>query len=112
MIFAQKELFVSMAQAFDILIVEASSLQANEIQAADSTGIAIDNHVWRNVLDDLRTAANHRVDSNAAKLMNCCKTRDDGIICDFDMPAEGAVVGKNNMIADLTVVGDVRVAEQ
>jgi hypothetical protein len=50
--------------------------------------------------------------AQAAKLMDAGEAANDDMILDSDMTCDGAVVGKNNMVADGAVVRYVRVGEK
>lgn len=63
-------------------------------------------------MDNFGEASGDGMRTNAAKLMNPSKAGNDGMVCHFHMSGEGAVVGENHVIANLAVVGNVRVSEK
>ena len=79
------------------------------VDRADCCRSAIDDGEWWDVLDDLGATADERVCSEAAELVDAGESGNDDVVFDFDMAADGGVVGKDAMVADNAVVGDVRV---
>ena len=84
-------------------------MEADLVDAPDAGRVAIDDGERRDVLHDLRDASGDAVGADAAKLVNRGEARNDGVVIDHDMAGEGSVVGEDDVVADLAVVGDVRV---
>src|SRR6478736_5369881 len=49
--------------------------------------------------------------SNFAKLVNSGKTAHDDPVTDMDMATQRGVIGKNGVIADLAIVGQVTISQ-
>jgi hypothetical protein len=60
---------VSFAQGANFVSAESAALQAHLVDAADFRRIAVGDHKWRNVLNDLGAASEDGMPSDAAKLM-------------------------------------------
>ena len=50
--------------------------------------------------------------AETAELVDSGEATDDDMILDRDMPGDGAVIRKNDVIADRAIVSDVRVGEE
>ncbi len=111
-VFFEEEFFVSCLDGADVIFGEAATLQAHEVDATGSGGIAIHDHEGRDVLDDFGTASNDRVGSDAAELVHGGQTGDDDVVLDDDVAGEADGIGEDDVIAELAIVGDVRIAEQ
>lgn len=112
LVFFQEQALVGGFQITDIAIRKAPALEAYEVHAPRGGRVAIDDHERRDVLDDLCAAADDRVFSDTAKLVNGGDTGDDGMILDDDVTRDAGGVRENDTIADLAVVGDVRVTQE
>lgn len=111
-ILPEEELLVGRFEGLDVVLGKAPALQADEVEPAGRGGVAVDDHERWNVLNHLGTAADDRVAADSAELVNGGEAGNDGMIFDFDVAAESAVVGENDVIAHLAVVRDVRVAQE
>ena len=111
-VFFEEEFFVSCLDGEDVIFGKAAALQAHEVDAAGGGGIAIDNHEGRDVLDDLGATPNDGVRAEAAELVCCSQAGDDDVVLDDDVAGEADGVGKDDVIAELAIVGDVRITEQ
>jgi len=108
----QEELLVGGLEFADGGFGKSPTLEADEVQPAGGGGVAIDDHIGRDVLDDFRAAAGDGVAADVAELVHRGEAGDDGVVLDDDMAAESAVVGEDDVVPDLAVVGDMRVAEE
>lgn len=63
-------------------------------------------------MDNFRKAADDRVFPDAAELVRGGEAGHDGMIANGAVPGETAVVGKDDVIAELAIVGHVGVAEE
>ena len=84
-------------------------MEANLIDAPDGGGIAIDDSVRRDVLDNLGEASDDGVGADTAELVDGGESRDDGVVIDMNVTGEGSVVREDDVVADLTIVRDVGV---
>jgi len=50
---------------------EAGAFHADAIETNDAGGVAISSREWRDVLDDLGAAGQHRILTNVDKLVDC-----------------------------------------
>jgi hypothetical protein len=108
----EEESLVSGAEGAEVFVREATSLQSDLVDPPDRGGVPIDNGERRDVLDDLGDSSGDGVSPDPAELVDSGEARDDGVVVDPDMSGEGAIVGKNDMVSHLTVVGDVGVGEK
>ena len=99
-------------RAADIVLRKASSLKTDAVEAARCGGVAVDDHEGRHVLRDACQARDHRMLSNTAELMHRAETGDNSVVPHRDVPRNGSVVGKDGVIAYLTLVGNVGVAKE
>ncbi len=103
---------VGFAECAGVLGDKSTALEADLIDATDLGGVAISNHVGRDVLNDFCAASDDRMLSQAAELMNSGEPTDDDMVLYCDMPGDSAVIRKNDMVADGTIVRDVGVGEK
>lgn len=108
----QEQALVCGFQIADVIFGKPPALQADQVQAAGAGGIAVDDHEWWHVLHDFRESADDRMFPDPAELMGRGESRDNRVIPDHAVPCQAAVVGKNDVIAKLAVVGDMGVAEK
>lgn len=108
----EKQAFVSGFEIADVIFGKSAALQADQIQAAGAGGVAIDDHEWRYVLNDFGKSADDRMFPDPAELMDRSKAGNDRVILNRHVPREAAVVGKNDVIAELAVMRDVGVTEK
>lgn len=108
----EEQFFVSTLECTNVLFGKSPALKAHQVQAAGGGGVAIHNHERRHVLHDLRQAADDRVFADPAELVDCGKTGDDRVVLDGDVAGQAHGIRKDDVIAKLAVMGDVRVAEQ
>lgn len=109
MVFFQEQALVSRFKVADIALRKATALEPYEVHTPRGGGMAIDDHEGRDVLNHFCAAADDRVLPNAAKLVHGGHTGDDGVILNGDMARYSRRVREDDTIADLAVVGDVRV---
>lgn len=86
--------------------------QAFFIQGTGDGGIAVGQHIRRDVLDDFAAAADDGHGADAAKLMHGGNASDDGAVFHGDVASKGSDVGHHNVIAELAIVRDVGVGEE
>ena len=98
---------VGLTECASVLGYEATALESDLIDSTDFGGVAIRNHVGRDILNNFRAASDDRVLSETAELMHSGEPADDDMILDYDMPGYGAVIRKNDMVSDCAVVCDV-----
>ena len=98
---------VGLTELASVLGYEATALESDLIDSTDFGGVAIRNHVGRDVLNDFRAASDDRVLSQAAELMHSGEPTDDDMILDCDMTSDGSVIGKNDVVADCAIVCDM-----
>lgn len=109
---ASTEEAVGFAEGADFFGGEAAAFQPDLINSADLGRVAVGNHEGRHVLNDFRASAEDGVLADAAKLVDPAQATDDRIVLDDDMSGQGAIVGKNDMIPDRAIVGDMGVGEE
>ena len=98
---------VGLTECASVLSYEATALESDLIDSTDFGGVAIRNHVGRDVLNNFRAASDDRVLSQAAELMHSGEPADDDMVFDYDMPGDGSVIRKNDMVANCAIVRDV-----
>ncbi len=108
----QEQLFISGFQVLDVFIGESAALQAHQVQPADVRRISIHDHERRHVLHHLRATADDRVFPDPAELMRRGEAGNDGVVLDDDVAGEAHGIGQNDVVAELAIVRDVRVAEK
>ena len=91
----------------DLLLAISVAAQADQVQPDDQPARAVDHHIRRHVLHDAGMTADHRQPSDAAELVNADRAGDERPIADGHETAQQHVVGKNGVVADLAIVGDV-----
>jgi len=91
---------VGLTKCASVLGYETTALESDLIDSTDLGGVTIRNHVGRNVLNNFRAASDDRMLSQAAELMHSGESADDDMILDCDMPGDGSVIRKNDMVAD------------
>ena len=83
---------VGLTECASVLSYEATALESDLIDSTDFGGVAIRNHVGRDILNNFRAASDDRVLSETAELMHSRKPADDDMILDCDMPGDGSVI--------------------
>ena len=83
---------VGLAERASVLGYEATALESDLIDSTDLGGVAIRNHVGRDILNNFRAASDDRVLSETAELMHSGEPADDDMILDYDMPGDGSVI--------------------
>jgi len=111
-VFFEEELFISGLQRADVFFGEKTALEADEIDPASRSRISIDDHERRHILDDFRATADDRVFPDPAKLVHGADSGNDRVVIDRDVAGDPDAVGKDDVIPELAIVGDVRVAEE
>ena len=94
------------------LLGKAAAAETDGVDRADFGGIAVGDHVGRDVLNDLRTSAGHGMRPDAAELVCGGEAGNNGVVPDGAMAGEAAIVGKDDVVAELAIVRDVGVAEE
>lgn len=69
-------------------------------------------NVWRHVLSNARTAANHHMRADDAELMHRSHAADDNKIIQRYMPGKRGVIRQNTAVAYRTIMRDVRINHQ
>jgi hypothetical protein len=98
---------VGLTECASVLSYEATALESDLIDSTDLGGVAIRNHVGRDVLNDFCAASDDRMLSQAAELMHSREPTDDDMVLYYDMTGDSAVIRKNDMVSDCAVVCDV-----
>lgn len=112
LVFFEEELFVGRFEVANIGFREAAALEADEVEPPSCSRMSVNDHERRDVLNDFGTTTDDGVFANATKLMNRREAGDNRVIFHRDVPCEAAVIGKDDMATQLTVVRDVRVTEK
>jgi len=104
--------FIGLQKRPDGLRRRTMTLQTDLVHAAGLAGMAVHDHERRHILHDLRTTTDDRHLPDPAKLMHRRQAADDGVILHNHVPSQSAVIAKDDMIADDTIVRNVRVCEK
>src|ERR1041385_1408619 len=83
------------------------SFQTNQIDPANLSGIAVGDHEWRNVLHNFRATAGNGEPTDPTKLMYRCEAAHYCVVSDLNMAGQGAVVRKNDVVANGAIVSDM-----
>lgn len=102
----------SRTQRPHLVTAEASTLQADDVQAASASRIAVGGAVWRDILGDFGTTADDATGANATELVDGAQPAEDDMIFHGDMSGKGPIVGEDHMISDDAIVGNVDVAQE
>jgi hypothetical protein len=86
---------------------QAVATQPHDVDAANPRGIAINQHVGRNVVNDAGMTTNERQSANGDVVMNRHSTRKSHLILNVDVAAQQGAVGQDDVIAQLAVVRNV-----
>lgn len=111
-VFFEEEFFVSRLDGADVFFGKAAALQAHEVDAAGGGRVAIHDHEGGHILHYFGTSANDRVGTKAAELVCGGEAGNDDVVLDDDMSGEADGIGKDDVIAELAIVGHVRITEQ
>ena len=87
------------------------SIETDLVDRARHGGIAVGEHVRRNVLHDFGAAADDRVSADAAELVDGGEAADDGVVFDYDMAREGRDVRHDHVVAEDHIMREVAVSE-
>ena len=98
---------VGLTECASILGYEAAALESDLIDSTDLGGVAISNHVGRDVLNDFCAASDDRMLSQAAELMHSGEPADDDMVLDYDMTGDGSVIRKDDVVSNGAIVRDV-----
>ena len=98
---------VGLTECASVLGYEATALESDLIDSTDFGRVAISNHVWRDVLNDFCAASDYRMLSQAAELMHSGESTDDDMVFDCDMPGDGSVIRKDDVVSNGAIVRDV-----
>ena len=83
---------VGLTECASVLGYEATALESDLIDSTDLGGVAIRNHVGRDILNNFRAASDDRVLSETAELMHSGEPADDDMVLDYDMPGDSSVI--------------------
>ena len=108
----EEEFFVSGLDGADVFFWKTTALKTYQVHAAGAGWVSVHDHEGWHVLHHFRVAADDRVFSDAAELMHRRQAGNDGVIFDSDVPGEADGIGEDDVVAELAVMRDVRVAEQ
>src|SRR5207249_2800886 len=95
-------------QSRDVAGRETVAAQADQVQTHDAARGPVDHRVGGDILDDAGVAAHHRQSSDSAKLVDADGTGDKGAVVNAHVPGQERVVGNDDLISQVTVVGNVR----
>ena len=87
----------------------SGAAQPHEVGAMHERTAARRQHPRGEILRNPRHAADESVGADMPELVHCGKAADDRKIVHTHMPAEGGPVGHDDVVAELAVMGDVRV---
>ena len=93
----------------DRLAGSPGAAQSHKIGAMHKRTAARCQHPRGKILRNARHAAHESVGTDMAELVHCGKAADDRKVVHAYMPAESGSVGHDDVIAELAVMGDVRV---
>src|SRR5690606_37768208 len=96
----------------DRLLVEATSLQPDRVDAASFRRRAADNQVGGHIIADMGHAADHRVGPDLEELVDASVSAQQRPVTHFHVARDADVVGKYRMVADHAVVGNMDVRHQ
>lgn len=103
---------VGFAEFFDFFGRETAAFETSDIYGAQRRWVGIGNHIGGDILDNFAAPADHRVCAETAELMHCGETAEYDEVLDFDMTCDGSIIGKNHMVSDSAIVGDVSIGEE
>lgn len=83
---------IGLTECASVLGYEATALESDLIDSTDFGGVAIRNHVGRDILNNFRAASDDRVLSETAELMHSGEPANDDMVLDYDMPGDGSVI--------------------
>jgi hypothetical protein len=83
---------VGLTECASVLGYEATALESDLIDSTDFGGVAIRNHVGRDILNNFRATSDDRVLSETAELMHSGEPANDDMVLDCDMPSDGSVI--------------------
>ena len=101
-----------MLDGFAGFLGETAAFEADLVHRAGGAGVAVHDHVGRNVLHDLGATAHHGVHADAAELVHGHVAAQDGVIFHHDVPGEAGETGHDDVVAEKAVVRDVGVGEK
>jgi len=88
------------------------AFQSDQISPANFRGITIGDHKRRNILHNFGTAAGDRESADPTELMYGSEPAHHGMISDLNVPAQRAVIRKNDAVADGAIMTDMTVSEE
>lgn len=98
---------ICLTQGTNFVRAEPAAFEADLVDSADFSRIAVRNHEWGNVLHDFGATAEYRVPADAAELMHSAEAADDSIVFDDDVAGESAVVGKDDVVPNSAIMSNV-----
>ena len=105
---APEQVAEGVVQQLDLRLVEASTLQADDVQSRQPRTVA-DHAAERNhVCLDAGHAADHRRAADAHELVDRCRAADHRMVRDRYMSAHDHVVGDDHVVAQRAVMRDMR----
>lgn len=106
-----EENFVGLLQGALGFFGNVVSFQTHFINRARRRGIAICEHVGRDVLNDFGAAADNRVSPDSAELVDRREAANDGVVFDHHMTGERRDVRHDHVISERDIMRDVAVGE-
>ena len=91
---------------------QTTALQANPVQAAQTTGVPLDDRVRRHITVDAAHATHHRHGADVDELVDAQDAADHRAITDHDMAGHGHTVSNHDPVAQVAVVAEVAVGHQ
>lgn len=90
--FGVVENFPSLFEDFNGFVGKVFTLQADEIDTANFGGITVGNEIRWDVLDDFGASADHRMLTDAAKLMHRRQATDHSMVFDRHMSSQRPII--------------------
>src|SRR5271163_4413671 len=98
---------VRVAQRLDILATDAAALHPDDIEPAQTSPVSHYLAVGDDIALDAGHPADHRVHTDPSVLVYRAESPKNGVILDNDVAPKRRVVGHDDMVADLAIVGDM-----
>ncbi len=99
-------------ESSNLVLAEAVSFECHDVDTASSRGGTIRQHEGRNIVQHAAHPTDECEGSHGGEVVNRCGPRECDMVVDVDMAAHQHGVGRDDVIADSAIVGDVRAGHE
>ena len=103
---------VCFGQRSNIVCREVVAFQGHNVDATGTGGLAVEQHIRRDVMNHTAHAGDERVCPNGREMMDGAATRDCRVMINVHVPAQEHAVRHDDTVADTAVVRNVRTSHE